>query len=92
VVSAGAVILGADSHLCGRRTTLEEIEERVGQSVARILLISREDERSPFTVASREAERCIRVAREARDQADDLEHQDEGRRGDLRIPQGSEIT
>jgi leucine dehydrogenase len=72
VVNAGAVISGATYHLEGRPVPQDEIEVRIGRIAADVLHMAREQERSPFAVARREAEGRIRAARRVRDDAEEL--------------------
>jgi leucine dehydrogenase len=66
VVNAGAVILGAEYHLAGRATPLEEIEVRIGTLAADILREASEENRSPVEVAEREAVRRLEESRRKR--------------------------
>lgn len=59
VVNAGAVIRGAEFHLQGRSTPLEEIEARIGAVAERVLARAGACEQTPFSVAKQEAERLL---------------------------------
>ncbi|HED67057.1 MAG TPA: Glu/Leu/Phe/Val dehydrogenase [Planctomycetes bacterium] len=61
VVSAGAVIRGAEFHLTGRPTPLEEIEARIGATVRDVLERAAAKERSPYVIAQHEAD--LRILR-----------------------------
>jgi len=63
VVNAGAVMRGAEYHLKGRGTPLEEIEVRIGKLAADILREASEENRSPVEVAEREAVRRLEESR-----------------------------
>lgn len=63
VVSAGAVIRGAEFHLLGRATPLPEIEERIGRTVESILARAAERDRAPYLIAQHEADLRILRAR-----------------------------
>lgn len=63
VVNAGAVIRGAEFHLQGRSTPLEEIEDRVDDVASKILRFAAERDETPFTIAMWEAEELVREAR-----------------------------
>ena len=64
VVNAGAVIRGAEFHLEGRATPLDEIGERIGATTSDVLALARERDSTPFVVAKEEAERRIAEAQE----------------------------
>lgn len=59
VINAGALIRGATFHLQGKREPVDAIEQRVGDTVARILSMSVAEDLPPARVAVREAERKL---------------------------------
>lgn len=66
VVNAGAVMRGAEYHLKGRATPLDEIEVRIGALAADVLRVAAEEDRSPVEVAEREAVRRLDESRRQR--------------------------
>jgi leucine dehydrogenase len=64
VVNGGAVMRGAEFHLDGRPTPLDEIEARIGRITADILRMAREEDLPTARIALREANRRIRLRRE----------------------------
>ena len=64
VVNSGAVMRGAEFHLTGIPTPLDEIEERIGRTTTDILRMAREEDAPTARIALREANRRIRVRRE----------------------------
>lgn len=65
VVSAGALIRGAEFHQTGRATALDEIERRVSSVVGDVLALAAAEQRAPSIVAIEEADRRIRERRRA---------------------------
>jgi len=66
VVNAGAVMRGAEYHLKGRATPLEEIEVRIGTLAADVLREAAEENLPPVEVAEREAVRRLEESRRQR--------------------------
>ncbi len=65
VVNAGGVLRGAEFHLLGRPTPLDEIERRIGDCARTVFEMAREEDDAPSRVAWREAQRRIAARREA---------------------------
>lgn len=64
VVNGGAVMRGAEFHLNGRPTPLEEIEERIGRIATDVVRMAQEENTPTARIALREANRRIRLRRE----------------------------